>query len=279
MSHYSVYATYYSRDKTLWVGTYGGGINYYNPLGQRFHFYNPASQLDNMLGIVGPIVETSTDLYIATEGGGLLQYNKSTGNYQQHKIIRGKVDEHSKNILKALYLDGNKILCGTNQGTIFEFDLRTKQFRKFYDSNTLNSIYQIGRLKSGHLFVIGVNQIGLKIFDDKLRPVDSFKLQSGEYFQFNDVRTFLEINDNEFVLGTRSNGLFYLDAVKGVLKQYKKEHDKLSLPESYISALHKESANTIWVGTFGGGLCLLNLDNGKVKIFNKNSETITKLQL
>lgn len=271
LSHYSVYATYYSRDKTLWVGTYGGGINYYNPLGQRFHFYNPASQLDNMLGIVGPIVETLTDLYIATEGGGLLQYNKSTGNYQQHKIIRGKVDEHSKNILKALYLDGNKILCGTNQGTIFEFDLRTKQFRKFYDSNTLNSIYQIGRLKSGHLFVIGVNQIGLKIFDDKLRPVDSFKLQSGEYFQFNDVRTFLEINDNEFVLGTRSNGLFYLDAVKGVLKQYKKEHDKLSLPESYISALHKESANTIWIGTFGGGLCLLNLDNSKVKIFNKNS--------
>lgn len=93
LSHFSVRSIYIDREKTLWVGTYSGGVNYYNPLNNRFIFYHPVENNNQKLyNIFGTMVYDSTSLWIATEGGGLMQFNPITKEYTNFLIEQTSKD-------------------------------------------------------------------------------------------------------------------------------------------------------------------------------------------
>lgn len=64
------------KSQTLWVGTYSGGVNYSSTLNNRFVFHDPAEALNVYLSVYGIMTYGGNgDLYIATEGGGMLLFN------------------------------------------------------------------------------------------------------------------------------------------------------------------------------------------------------------
>ena len=80
--------------------TYSGGVNYYNPLNNRFVFYHPLGNSEQKLyNIFGPMVYSTGSLWIATEGGGLLQFNPATKEYTNYLLEERPVGMHNKNII------------------------------------------------------------------------------------------------------------------------------------------------------------------------------------
>lgn len=274
LSHYSIYSIYFDKAHTLWIGTYAGGVNYSSPYGQKFRFHDPITELRTVLGIIGPIIETENSLFIASEGGGLLEMEKQSGTFKQYKLFDDRESVYVRNIVKFLYRDENRILCGTNLGTIYSFDLKTHKFSLIHDFKTGNSIYQIGRTMSGDLFVAGVNKIGLTLISQNGNIKNKFPTNENPNFSFYNVRCVLEIEKNVFLLGTRNDGLFYYDMNKKELTRYKSDLSDTrgkSLPENYISSIFKDSMGQIWIGTFGGGFCLFDPSTGTFRIFNKKN--------
>ena len=86
LSHHSVYSILFDRMQTIWIGTYAGGVDYYNPYGHLFDFYNPATILNANLGILGPAVEYDGTLYISSEGGGLIAFDLAQQSFRQYTL-------------------------------------------------------------------------------------------------------------------------------------------------------------------------------------------------
>jgi signal transduction histidine kinase/ligand-binding sensor domain-containing protein/DNA-binding response OmpR family regulator len=267
LSHYSILSLLFDRANTLWVGTYAGGIDYQSIYGGRFGFYSPAEALKSVTGIIGPVVETAENLYIATEGSGLLEMNKSNAQYRVYKLFEDKNGAYASNILKSLYLDGNKILCGTNIGTIYSFDLTTKRYALFYDFKSQNGIYQIAKNASGDIIVAGVNQVGFSVISGG-RATNIFRLSDGSEISFPNIRRALEIERGIYLIGSRNDGLYCFDSNTGKVEQFLSDKKENSLPENYITTIFKDKKNNIWIGTFGGGFCHFDFKTKKFTTYN-----------
>ncbi|MCD8167452.1 MAG: ATP-binding protein [Bacteroides sp.] len=269
LSHYSIISVYYDKSHALWVGTYAGGICYYNHYGQKFRFHDTAYEREKILGIMGPIVETSTSLFVATEGGGLLEIDKSTGSYQTHEIFKGVWQRYGNNIIKSLCLDGDKILCGTNIGTIYSFDIAHKRFSLFYNLREERSVYYLQRNKRGDLIIGGVSQYGFCLLTREGRLINEFPVRDEYDIFFPDVRSVLEIEEHVYLIGTRNEGLYYYDYNHHTLINYRySKSTPQGLPENYVTDIIKDSSQNIWIGTNGGGISRFETEPGIFTTYN-----------
>lgn len=265
LSHYSITTIYIDNSKSVWVGTYAGGVCYHSKSGQKFQFYKPSLAQNPIVGILGQIVETDNSFFIAAEGGGLIEMNKSTNSFVQYNIMGenpGSVS-YGRNIIKSLYLDNEKIFCGTNVGTLYSFDIQQKKFSLVYNKHSEHSIYHISRSMDGKLVIGSVNQNGLTFLLNDGSIINKFEANNQTGVTFTDVRSLLEIEPNVFLIGTRNDGLYYFDYAKKVLKNYNRSSDEsFEIPENYVSCILKNSSGEIWIGTVGGGMSLFDPNNG-----------------
>lgn len=89
LSYSSIWSLYCDRQGNIWVGTYFGGVNYFNPKQQVFREYQPSPIEEEGLSssIVSRITEDNRgNLWIGTEGGGVNFYNKQTQTYKWYTL-------------------------------------------------------------------------------------------------------------------------------------------------------------------------------------------------
>ncbi len=261
LTHFSVYSILYDKTNTLWVGTYSGGIDYYNRYGNRFKSYFPMINRKVTRSIYSHILEYNSYLYIATEGDGLLEYDLQKETYKFYNLTSEYGISYDKNIIKSLCLDGDVIYCGTSTGSIYSFDAKTKSFSLYYRESRKkmksNVIYEIKKDKNdGSLIVASVGGSGfIKVFPNG-RIQSDFPVVGKEDFVFRSALCFLEIEKNVFLVGTRYDGLYRYDYENHFLTNYKKTHGKpdTDVLDKQINQIYKDSYGRIWLATFGGGL-------------------------
>ena len=264
LSHYSVYCFCVDRDKTLWVGTFAGGVNYLNKFTNRFVLHKPQEELNIRTGIYGAITyESPEDLWIATEGYGLLNYNKRTNESHYYLINPSVRFAFNTNIIKSVFYEDGYVWCGTTKGEIYKFNIKTKKFSLYHQYPIEYSIYSIIRDHNGVLWVGGAStEFGLTCFvNDSL--VTTFYNNVDEPIYFSNVRCILEEEDGVFLLGSTAEGLLRFDTHKKQLTKYSNEAsvEKYRIPNNYISAIVRTKSGEIWGSTYGGGI--FQLDESK----------------
>lgn len=264
LSHYSVYCFCVDRDKTLWVGTFAGGVNYLNKFTNRFVLHKPQEELNIRTGIYGAITyESPEDLWIATEGYGLLNYNKRTNESHYYLIDPSVRFAFNTNIIKSVFYEDGYVWCGTTKGEIYKFNIKTKKFSLYHQYPIEYSIYSIIRDHNGVLWVGGAStEFGLTCFvNDSL--VTTFCNNVDEPIYFSNVRCILEEEDGVFLLGSTAEGLLRFDTHKKQLTKYSNEAsvEKYRIPNNYISAIVRTKSGEIWGSTYGGGI--FQLDESK----------------
>lgn len=258
LSHYSVLSFFVDRDATLWVGTFAGGVNYLNKFTNRFVFHKPEEELNIRTGIYGAITSQSpSDLWIATEGYGLLNYNYQTDESHYYLINPSSQFAFNSNIIKSVLYEDGIVWCGTTKGEIYEFDTRTRKFSLYHKYPVEFSIYCLYRDSRGRLWVGGAStEYGLTCFvNDRLAP--DFVNNQDEPIYFSNIRCMLE-DDEEGVLllGSSAEGLQRWDTNTGQLTKYTNEASVASyrIPNNYISSITRTRSGEIWVSTYGGGI-------------------------
>lgn len=257
LSHYSIYAFCVDHDHTLWVGTFAGGINYLNKFTNRFVLHRPEDELNIRTGIYGAITyESPSNLWIATEGYGLLNYNYQTNTSHYYLIDPSAHFAFNTNIIKSVFYEDGYVWCGTTKGEIYKFNIRTKTFSLYHKYPVEYSIYSIIRDRKGYLWVGGAStEFGLTCFvNDRL--VTTFTNNVDEPFYLSNVRCVLEEEDGVLLLGSTADGLLRFDTNKKQLTKYSNEAtvESYRIPNNYISAIVRTKSGEIWVSTYGGGI-------------------------
>ena len=264
LSHFSIVSSFVDNANTLWVGTYSGGVNYSNPLNNRFRFYDLQPKTDRLFGIFSAMEydKMTHTLWIASEGRGLLAFHPDTGSFEYYLLDTHPDAWNNQNVIKSLFIEGDGIWCGTQKGTLYRFDLRTKKFSLRHSFHKEISIYTIDRCKDGALWLGTTDDIGITrlLPDGKAAPAEPL------FKQMPSVRSFLEVEEGVYLIGTHVEGLMHYDSRSRQLTKYNtRQEGARKLLNDQVTSLVKDKAGRIWVGTFGGGFCRWEADKGIVE--------------
>ena len=268
LSHFSVFSAFVDKANTLWIGTYSGGISYSNPLNSRFMFYDLQNRSDKQFGIFAMMAyQPNHTLWIASEGRGVLSLDLETEKFERYLLDSSPNALNDRNIIKSLFLEGNTLWCGTQKGTLYRFDTRTKKFSLFYSFGREISIYTIDRCSDGALWVGTTDNTGITRFlpDGTVAPPDSL------FRQLPSVRSFLEIRDGVYLIGMHVAGLALYDSHAHKLETYRTRNEGArKLYSDHVSNIVKDKKGRIWIGTFGGGFCRFDEEKGIVERLTAN---------
>ncbi len=272
----------------IWIGTFGGGLDKYDPVSRKFlNFkYSPTNQnslADN--DVLSLSVDKSGIIWAGSHLGAgvtVIQFCRAKFNLYSHQA--DNPNSLSDNVVWSIYEDKDKILwVGTYRGGITKID-RTKNlfthllhYQNNNNSISSNHIRAISEDKFGNLWV-GTYSEGLNIIEKtslKVRRLLS-DLSINGTLSANQVQSIL-IDDDEYWIGTFGNGLNYFKSSDNPF--YEKINFQYytndptnpgSLSDNRVYKVFQDSKGIIWVGTFGGGLNKLNKSNGTFEHFRHN---------
>ena len=206
LTHSSIFSLYKDRQGTIWIGTYYGGVNYFNPdRSTSFHYdYQTSGHKDLFYSYIGDMVQDRDGrLWISTDGGGLSAVDRDWELVDYYTADDRNTIPHN-NIKSLCYDSGRNLLyIGTHLGGLCRLDLTNKVFYRYDDRNRRNPgniIYRIRKWQD-RIFVSARNgMFVLKPDSDRFSPLPT----GGRIFviyDIDDAGTFYGISGNRLFIG------------------------------------------------------------------------------
>ncbi|MBP7509759.1 MAG: hypothetical protein KA807_18245 [Prolixibacteraceae bacterium] len=218
ISENSIVCLFEDKNKDIWIGTFGKGVNYYSKREKRFEAVEiiDKSLNSNDNNIVNDFFEEEKFFWIATEGG-LVRLDKQTGKYKHYSHNSEDVNSLAINSLFDIYKDSRENLwIGSWAGGLHRYNYKSDNFTRFLPSEepgSINSAYvfSIAEDKSHNLWV-STNGGGLNVFNYETETFTSY------------------INDNENVCSIRDNYIshFLFDSEDNLYVSLYTKIDRLS---------------------------------------------------
>ncbi|MCD8386395.1 MAG: response regulator [Bacteroidales bacterium] len=198
-------------------------------------------------------------LWVATDDG-LFARNLTTNQIRHYRYEESDANSISQNYVTALAIDAkSRLWCSTLRGVNI-YDAEHDNFVRLNldqccSPALLNSNFTNCLLADGQSMWIGSDGAGAMVFSPS-RLKSTFKS-----FGNLPVNAVLEDGQRTLWVGLIEGGV-----------AYKRKHDadysritvnNSPLPHNSVSALAADSEGGLWVGTWGGGLCVLDADNPK----------------
>ncbi len=230
-------------------------------------------------------------LWINLQGGGFARYNRTIDALDYFYNEPESHDCKFSNVIHSVYSDrsGNLWLCTYNKG-LEKISFHTPQFRvgKVNTSiNTLtsNEIRAIQQISNGNI-IIATKDGSIRFFDKNLKTIGLLSENGtvGSNGRLSDMAYCIhEDRKKNIWIGTKGAGIIKLipksvNSEKPVytLQQFTNNPmDNNSLSNDNIYSIIEDSAGRILVGTFGGGLNIVNEANGKTTFLNYKNKLST----
>ncbi|MBD2755148.1 two-component regulator propeller domain-containing protein [Spirosoma validum] len=248
----AVYSSYVSRDGTVWLGTYFGGINYARPVGISFNHLFPDPNGKGLSGkAISQLVEDEKQrLWIATEDNGITVLDQTTGNYTYHNRSNGLSD----NNIHTVYVDKSGVAwIGTFLGGLNRIDPVTGHKRIYThnpaDSTSLsnNFVCTVYRDRGKRLWVGTIH--GLNIMDEQ---TGRFRLVRPDVLGRTFIYSLLEDHTGQIWIATRYAGIYRYDPSSDRLSHYHVGNTR-SLRNNQIISMYEDSNHNMWFGSINGG--------------------------
>lgn len=252
LEHESVFSLYRDKQGTIWVGTYYGGVNYFNLESDLFTYYHPHHIQDGKclnFPIVGQIVEDDErNLWIATDGGGVNKFDRQNKLFSYFEATGGNSILHDNIKTVAYAPDWEYLYIGTYTGGLSRYDKRTGRFHNYLPQYREKGIGPGGSIyhclyRNGYLYVSAHN--GFWQLDVKN---DRFTLISNRYlFQK------FEIDRKGNVWLAAGSTLFLWEPVHKTLKEQRYGEKGIS-KNVKITKILSTKDGTIYFSTLGAGV-------------------------
>lgn len=261
----------------LWIGTAQGGINKLDLTQKPFFNYssNPYNSTSISDNLITSILEDSHGrLWMSGYNRPLFRsINTVTGktiSQLKFEDLKDSLPLPDGEIIRCIYEDEEGFIWLGGDYSVLVYNPIRNQFKNVDFQNDgesfrINQIRKIIQIDKTHMLLGGRQII---VLENPWRDIQSqnnltLKVKSTIDLKNERVQAVVKEGDNSFWIGT-SKGL-----LRGVMKKSKffidEDHlvgqDKtIKLSYDNIFSLHKEN-NHLWIGTFGGGLNKMTLDN------------------
>ncbi|OKS84934.1 hybrid sensor histidine kinase/response regulator transcription factor [Mucilaginibacter polytrichastri] len=202
----NIHAIFEDHNGTLWAGDYSRLIKI--DLAKKVH------QFIGVKSAVRSITEdNSHNLWVGTEGGGLLKYNSLTNKLTRFTEANGLP---SNSILNVLVDKGGNLWASTYNG-LTEFNTTTQKFRNFYASDGLQSnqfnFNAALKLSSGELVFGGINGFNIFYPDSINVAVHQPEIKlTGLYINNKTIEGDSNYTANQSIVGLKQITVSYYDA-------------------------------------------------------------------
>jgi signal transduction histidine kinase/ligand-binding sensor domain-containing protein len=270
LNNNSIFCLYEDKLKDIWIGTFGGGINYFSYRSKKFYpvkeGINDMPVLKNDL--VNAILEEDKYLWIGTEGG-LERFDKLTNKTKHFSYTSNDPNSLASNPVYSIFKDSrDKLWIGTWTGGLNCYNYTNETFRRFTPGD------KPGSLSSENVFVIfedsrsnlwiGTVSGGLNRYNYETQSFISYRhdSQNPKSLYSNIVHDIEETSDGRLMVAAFGS-LDVLDTATGNFTHYPLNSLYPDNSNSrYVITIFKDSRDHIWLGT-NDGLLLFNEDSTK----------------
>lgn len=257
----TIYDLYVDAENKKWIATAKGGIGVIDPQRARFHsFTQLTGTLGSSAGFVTSFAEPANgDLYIGTEGNGMLVYNRRTE----------QVTPLETHIRKGNYLAGGKVInmCIDKAGRIWtaeqsagidRIDPTSGQIVHYYCNKTA------GGSESNWVWMIYTDSHN-DCWATTLRQVSLM----GALYRFDPVANRFVVFDTSlsdlFTLYEDRQGTLWGGTLNRLIAIDKVERHHRWYPIDFsVRCIFEDKAGHLWLGTEGGGLLCFDRKRGVV---------------
>jgi signal transduction histidine kinase/ligand-binding sensor domain-containing protein len=266
----------------LWIGTRDDGLNRFDQ--QTNSFIRYSSNSDDPFSIssktINSICEISNGSIWFGTNYGLCTYNEEQDNFIWHK---DKIDFRSIHIKVISNAGNNRLWLGTKSG-LYLYNTQTREIIKHYvhDKDNLSSLSSsyvtaLTYDNKGRLWV-GTNEDGLNRLDDpKTGTFTRFynNLNDNSTISSNIIRTVHCDRKGVIWIGTRIalEQLFpeQQDKTNPIFVHHiQDEANEWSLNQNSIYSFYEGRNDNLWIGTYSGGVNLLNNSTPKFRNVKNN---------
>jgi len=268
----------------LWLGTRGGGLERFDPVGQRFTHYkynkeDPSSISDNVVracykdseGTIWLGTSDGLNRFIETPNGARFERFQQDSPPLHNSLQNNTITSISEDLYGRLWI-------GTQINGLYVYDKKKKIFSNFFP-NTLdqysissNSLWSIYRDNVGTMW-LGARNRGLDKWDIGRQKFTRHNItSSGNYALSNrDVACFVEDELGNLWIGTDGGGLSYFNRKTNSYTNYVHDpKDSRSLGSNAVLSLLIDRHHNLWIGTWGGGLNLFDRKTNTFKHYLHN---------
>lgn len=255
----SIFSILKDNQGTIWIGTYYGGVHYYNPEMDIFTYYSANANNSDCLSdpFVGKMVEdNNNNVWICTEGGGLNFFDRKT------KKITHYLSSNTKNAIAHNNLKGicfspsrEKLYIGTHTGGLSILDVNKMTFNNIpviqdekgaFASNVINHV----ELLNDQYLVLLTRTSILKMHLDSGKFTTLFEDNKNIYYPaFHiDSKNNIWLTNNDYIV--RINLLDQTDMTHYSRADYR-------LGNFPVISIFEDKEGRVYFGTRGGGLFML----------------------
>ncbi len=259
LNNNGIWCLHKDREGILWIGTSGGGVNFYNPKETKFELFQNEKNNKNSLSynFTGCFFEDHLgNIWIGTDGGGINILDPRT---KEFRILQHDPDDPnsvSGDVIRCIQEDKNhNMWVATWDAGLNKYDSKTGKFQRFMpdrnDEKSISgrSVWNMAIDEHGNLW-LSIYNVGIDIFDVETETViKKYRIDSKDStaLSSNDV-TFIYRDDQNKIWLTTENGLNLYIPENESFKFYNQ------FPDNKLNAFLKDSKGNYWVGTSHEGL-------------------------
>jgi len=268
LSSSTISAMIEGKDGSLWIATYGGGVNRFDRQKEIFtHFMNDPENPDSLVSNQVLAIRRDRDghIWLGT-GKGLERLDPKNGKFIHYRHDAANPASLGHNDVRSILEDRQGALwVGTTQG-LNRLDPDKGKFTRFLadpavpGSISFNDIWTIYEDPSGELW-IGTKK-GLNRFD---RQTGTFKVY------LNDPKNPASLSNNEIrAIYQDSSGLLWVGTADGLnlfnreretfIRYFSKPEVPHSLSSNNIMVIYEDRTGVLWIGTQDNGIDKWNKD-------------------